>query len=65
MPAANMHSLSRIVGAAKRLLPPKVAADGLQRVAFKCNVCGARNESVPRLEAENREFPSCRSCGSS
>ena len=40
------------------------APPGEASAAFKCNVCGAENRSVPLAPAENRETPSCRTCGS-
>lgn len=34
-------------------------------VDFLCNVCGHKNDQVPLEQVENREWKSCRSCGSS
>ena len=35
------------------------------KVSFICNVCGNENIEVLLAEVENREFQSCRHCGSS
>ncbi|MGZ5047331.1 MAG: methyltransferase domain-containing protein [Usitatibacter sp.] len=55
----------RLIGRSEREAPVAEPAPALDVDSFRCNVCGHRNDAVPRHEVRNREFQSCRSCRSS